>query len=168
MKYLKLYENFIEEFGQKELENLISSRKKLIDEKGIEWVAKKSRVCIILDDIIANRKFLESQTALKLFALLRHYLCSIVIAVQSYTKLPRALRLNCNAIFCFPCLQSEIEVLIDEITPPGIKKRDFQKIISYCTEGQYDFIYINNHDKPENRIRKNMDEIIDLNKYKSK
>jgi hypothetical protein len=161
-------ENFVEDFGKEELENLIESRKKLIEEKGIAWVAKNSRVCIILDDIIANRGFLESQTALKLFALLRHYLCSIVIAVQSYTKLPRALRLNCNAVFVFPTTQSEVEVLIDEITPSGLKKREFEKVLEYCTEGQYDFLYVNNHAKPGERIRKNMDETIDLSKYKHK
>lgn len=161
-------ENFVEDFGQEQLENLIDSRKKLIDEKGIEWVAKNSRVCIILDDVIANRGFLQSQTALKLFALLRHYLCSIIIAVQSYTKLPRALRLNCNAVFVFPCLQSEVDVLIDEVTPSGIKKRDFEKVINYATEGHHDFLYINNHAKKGEQIRKNMDEIIDLKEFQGK
>jgi hypothetical protein len=119
-----------------------------------------------MDDVIANRGFLESQTALKLFALLRHYLCSIIILVQSYTKLPRALRLNCNATFVFPSTQSEIEILLDEITPPKISKREFEKVIDYATDGQYDFLYINNHSKPGERIRKNLDEIIDLDKYK--
>ena len=40
-------ENCIEDFGKEELENLVEKRKNLIDEKGIEWVAKHSRVCII-------------------------------------------------------------------------------------------------------------------------
>jgi septin family protein len=53
-------ENFIEDFGPEQLNNLIDARKKLIDEKGIEWVGKHSRVCIILDDIIANRAFLDT------------------------------------------------------------------------------------------------------------
>ena len=160
-------ENFVKTFGKEELEKLIDVRKKLIDKKGIKWVAQNSRCLIIMDDVIANRGFLESQTALKLFALLRHFLCSIIILVQSYTKLPRALRLNCNATFVFPSTQSEVDVLIDEITPSGIKKRDFEKVIEYATEGQYDFLYINNHSKPGERIRKNLDEIIDINKYKS-
>ena len=87
---------------------------------------------------------------------------------QSYTKIPRALRLNVNATMIFPSTQSEIEVLLDEVTPSGIKKRSFEKIIDYATDGQYDFLYINNHAKPGERIRKNLDEIIDLNNYKEK
>lgn len=158
-------ENFIEDFGAEELQKLINARKKLIDDKGIEWVGKNSRCLIILDDIIANRNFLESNVALTLFALLRHYLCSIIVMMQSYNKLPRSLRLNCNGLFVFPASQSEIEVLLDEITPAGIKKRDFEKVITYCTDEPYSFLYINNHAEKGKNIRKNLDEIIDIKKY---
>ena len=159
-------ENFIKDFGKEELEKLIQKRKDLIDQKGIEWVAKKSRVCIILDDVVANRDFLQSQTALKLFCLLRHYLCSIFILVQSYTKLPRALRLNCNSTYIFPSSQSEVEILLDELTPPGMKKNEFSRVINYCTEGKFDFMAINNHAPRGQQIRKNLTEIIDLDSFK--
>lgn len=161
-------ENFIPDFGQKELEDLITKRKELIDEKGIQWVAKNARVCIILDDVISSRNFLESQVALKLFCLLRHYLCSIFILVQSYTKLPRALRLNCNSTYIFPASQSEVEVLLDEVTPSGMTKKEFSKVIEYCTDGNYNFISINNHAKRGEQIRKNLTEVIDLDKFKTK
>ena len=139
----------------------------MIEDKGIEWVSKNCRVLIILDDIIANTHFLNSPEALKMFALLRHYLCSVIVLTQSYKKIPRSLRLNVNATIIFPATQSEIEILLDEITPAGIKKRDFERLIADSTEGQYDFLYINNHAEPGKRIRKNIDEIIDLNKYKN-
>lgn len=160
-------ENFVRDFGKEQLEELIEARKALIDKKGIEWVGKNSRVLIILDDIIANRAFLESQTALTLFALLRHYLCSIFVLVQSYTKLPRALRLNCNAVMVFPALQSEVDVIKDECTPAGIKKKEFEQVIAKCCEDEHSFLYINRHAKPKERIRKNLDEIINLDDYKS-
>jgi hypothetical protein len=161
-------ENFVKDFGKEELEQLIESRKSLIDAKGIAWVSKNSRVLIILDDIIANRAFLESETALKLFSLLRHYLCSICVLVQSYTKLPRALRLNCNGVMVFPSLQSEVEVIKDECAPAGISKKEFEKVIDHCCEDQFSFLYINNHAKPGERVRKNLDEIIDLDDFKQK
>ena len=159
-------ENFIENFSPESLEQLIASRKQLIDDKGIEWVAKNSRVLVILDDVIANRAFLESQTALTLFALLRHYLCSVVVMMQSYTKLPRALRVNCNAVAVFPSTQSEVEVLLNEITPSGIKKRDFEKVIEYATNDPYSFLWINRHAKRGEQIRKNLDEVINLDDFK--
>ena len=161
-------ENIRNDFTQEDLDHIIQVRKDLIKEKGIEWVAKNSRMLIILDDIIASRSFLMSPASLKMFALLRHYLCSVIVLTQSYNKIPRALRLNCNAVFVFPASQSEVEVLIDEITPSGIKKRDFESVIDYATNEQYEFLYINNHAKPSERIRKNLTEVIDLDKFKTK
>ena len=167
-KVLKLpKENFIRDLNETQLDNIINLRKKQITKHGIEKVANSSRMLLILDDVIANRNFLESPGALKMFALLRHYLVSVIIMIQSYTKLPRALRLNCNAIMTFPSLSSETETLKDEITPSGLTKKEFGKVIEYCTSGKYDFLYINNHADPDKRIRKNLDEIIDLNKYKT-
>ena len=166
-KVLKLpEENFKNDFSAEDLNNLIESRKQLIDKKGIEWVVKNSRVLIILDDVIANRDFLNSPEALKMFALLRHYQVAIIVLMQSYNKLPRALRINSNATIVFPSTQSEVEVLLDEITPSGLTKKQFTKVIEYCTDGRYDFLYINNHAEPDKRIRKNFDEVIDIKKYK--
>ena len=159
-------ENFKNDFSSKDLEELIESRKALIDKKGIEWVVKNSRVLIILDDVIANRDFLNSPEALKMFALLRHYQVAVIVLMQSYNKLPRALRINANAVAIFPSSQSEIEVLLEEITPAGLKKREFEKVINHCTSGRYDFLYINTHADPGKRIRKNLDEIINLDDYK--
>ena len=159
-------ENFKNDFSSKDLEELIEARKALIDKKGIEWVVKNSRVLIILDDVIANRDFLNSPEALKMFALLRHYQVAVIVLMQSYNKLPRALRINANAVAIFPSSQSEIEVLLEEITPAGLKKREFEKVINHCTSGRYDFLYINSHADPGKRIRKNLDEIINLRDYK--
>jgi hypothetical protein len=161
-------ENIRNDFTQEDLENIIEVRKNLIKEKGIEYVGKNSRMLIILDDIIASTNFLMSPASLKMFALLRHYLCSVIVLTQSYNKIPRALRLNCNAVCVFPASQSEVEVLIDEITPSGIKKRDFENVIEYATSEPYQFLYINNHAKKGQQIRKNLTEVIDLNKFKTK
>lgn len=160
-------ENYVKELKPEFLRNLVANREKLIEEKGIEWVGKNARMLIIMDDVIANRDFLESPEALMMFSLLRHFLCCVIVMVQSYTKLPRALRVNANAVMVFPALQSEIDVLKDEITPAGITKKDFEKVIAYATEGRYDFLYLNNHADPDKRVRKNLDEIIDLDKFKS-
>ena len=159
-------ENFVEEFDGEMLDRIIEARKAKIKKKGIEWVAKNERMLIILDDVIANRAFLESPQALKMFALLRHYLVSVMILIQSYTKLPRALRLNCNAVSVFPALRSEIETLKEEICPNQLVKKEFENVLKYCMEGRYDFLYINRHAEPDKQLRKNLDEVVDLEKFK--
>jgi GTP-binding protein EngB required for normal cell division len=160
-------ENFIPDFTSETFENIIKARKDLIEEKGVEWVGKHSRCLLIMDDIIANREFLQGATALKLFSLLRHYLCSIYILIQSYRKLPRSLRLNCNATYIFPSSQSEVEILKDEVCPAGLTKKQFEKVIDYATSEPYNFLSINNHAKPKERFRRNLNEIIDLDKFKN-
>lgn len=153
-------ENFIKKFDGTMLQKIIDKRKEQIRQKGIAWVGKNSRMLIIMDDVIADREFLKSPEALKMFALLRHYLVSVFILLQKYNKLPPALRTNCNAICVFPSKQNEIECLIDEITPAGIAKRDFEKVIDYCTSEAYSFMYINYHAKREDQIKKNLTEVI--------
>jgi hypothetical protein len=159
-------ENFRNDFSEQDLEDLIESRKELIKKKGIEYVAKNCRVLIILDDVIANRDFLNSPQALKMFALLRHYLVSVIVLMQTYNKLPKALRNNANAIMIFPSNRSEVEVLMDELTPPNLSKKQFQKVIEDATDERYSFLYINNHADPDIRLRINLDEVIELIDYK--
>jgi len=166
-KALKLPpENYIKEFNTDILENILNNRKQLISDKGIDWVAKNNRVILIFDDMIAEKSFLNSPETLKMFTLLRHYLCSVVICSQSFKRIPRSIRLNANWLCIFPSLQSEVQIMLDEITPSGVSKKEFLKIITYCTDGRYDFLNINNHAPPGERIRKNLSEIIDVKKFK--
>jgi hypothetical protein len=168
-KALKLPpENFKTKFAPEDLNNLIESRKKLIEKKNIEWVVKNSRVLIILDDVIASPQFLESAEALTMFALLRHYQISVIVLMQTYNRLPKTLRNNCNALIVFPSNQSEVEVLLDEITPANMLKKEFKKVIDHCCSERYSFLYINNHAEPGKKIRRNLDEIIDLESFKDR
>lgn len=158
-------ENFIKDFTPEMLQDIITSRKQLIDKKGIEWVAKNSRVLIILDDVIANRRFLHSPEALIMFSLLRHYLCSVIILIQSYTKIPRALRIQANATIIFPSQRNEVEVIKDELTPPELTKKQFEKVVAHCCGERYSFFYVNQKADPGKRIRRNLDEVVDLQQF---
>ena len=159
-KILKLpAENFISKFDGEMLDKIIEARKKQIKEHGISWVAKNSRMLIIMDDCIADRQFLESPDALKMFALLRHYLVSVIVMIQSYKKLPKALRLNCNAVMVFPALRAEIEVIKDECCPAEYTKKEFEGVLQHCMSDKHSFFYINRHAEAGKRVRKNLDEI---------
>jgi hypothetical protein len=154
-------ENFISKFDGDMLDKIIECRKKLISDHGIPWVAKNSRMLIIMDDCIADRQFLESPDALKMFALLRHYLVSVIVMIQSYRKLPKALRLNCNAVAVFPALRAEIDVIKEECCPANYSKKEFEGVLQYCMSDKHSFFYINRHAESDKRIRKNLDEIIE-------
>ena len=84
----------------------------------------------------------------------RHFLISSIINTQSYTKIPRVIRLQANGIILFPSNNNEIKLLAENATPPGCKKRDFLKLVDYATEGAHDFLFINNFEPVETRFRK--------------
>lgn len=157
-------ENFIKKFDSSILEKILNNRKAQIKKDGVAKVGKTDRVLLIFDDCIAEKKFLESKENLMMFTLLRHYLCSVCILSQSFKKIPRSIRINANFTCIFPSLESEINVMLEEITPAGITKKEFREIINYCTEGRFDFMTINNHAEPKERIRKNLSEIISQGK----
>jgi len=159
-------ENFIKNFDPSILQTILNNRKEQIIKQGIETVAKTDRVILIFDDCIAEKKFLDSKENLMMFTLLRHYLCSVCILSQSLKKIPRSIRINSNFLCIFPSLESEIMIMIEELCPSNINKKQFRQIINYCTKGRYDFMTINNHAEPDKRIRHNLYEIIDIEKFK--
>jgi phytoene/squalene synthetase len=88
-----------------------------------------------------------------------------MVMIQSYNKLPRALRNNCNAICVFPALRSEIETIKDEVAPAEYTKKEFEKLLKYCMSEQHSFFYINRHAKPDQRLRRNLDEVLEHEKF---
>ena len=56
------------------------------------------------------------------------------------------------------------KLLIDEFTPPRMSGKEFEEVINYCTEGEFDFLHINMKVPMKERFRKNIDEILVLNK----
>jgi len=151
--------NVFNTFDPEMLNEFLEGRKAEIKKNGIEKTVKKSRVLLIFDDIIASNKFLKSKEALILFCLLRHYLCSVMILTQSYTKIPRALRLQANGTYIFPASRSEVEVLKDELCPPGMKKKEFEHVIADATGERYSFMHINNNAPKEKKLCRNMGEV---------
>ena len=47
-----------------------------------------------------------------------------------------------------------------------LNKKQFERVISDATTEKYNFLYINNHADPSKKLRKNLDEIINLDEYK--
>jgi len=149
-------ENIFNEFSPETLEQILAGRKMEIEQHGIKYVCQNSRVLIILDDIIASQEFLRSKVSLVLFAMLRHYLCSVMVLTQSYNKIPRPLRLQANGVYVFPASRSEINVVLDEITPADKTKKEFEQILIKATSEPHSFLHINNTAEKGKKVRKNM------------
>lgn len=155
VKCLKLpQKNIITKPTEEKLNEILNSQKHLIKTKGIKWVGENSKILLIFDDIVSDRRFLESPSMLKLAAMGRHFLVSSVINTQSYTKIPRAVRLQANSIIMFPSNQTEVERLVDDWTPPHKSKKEFRSLVAHATSGKHDFIFIHAASEVKDRFRK--------------
>jgi septin family protein len=153
--HLKLKdESLITKPTEAKLDEILTKQERLIKNHGIEKVGKKNKVLIIFDDIISNQHFLKSAAMLRLATMGRHYLISSIINTQSYTKVPRAIRLQANALILFPSSNNEVKLLVEDATPPHCSKQNFMKLVEFATEGKHDFLFVNNFDPVETRFRK--------------
>ena len=134
-----------------------------VKQKGIDK-AKKRLICF--EDIISHKKFMNSTEFLKAYVMGRHFGISSMVCSQSYTKVPRACRLNCTQICFFPSSQSEMERMNEEYCPPRMSKREFYDLMHHATtpdeQDEYPFLYIDHPAKPQDRFRKTFGRRINL------
>ncbi len=128
---------------------------------------KAPQIALIYDDVISDPKFMRTDEFIKSFIASRHYNLTTFVCSQSWTSVPRRCRLQCTNIFFFAAPQSEIELLSQEYTPPGFNKKQFFALVEYATEEPYSFLYINKSAPMEERFRKNLDTIIDLQEFQA-
>ena len=143
------------------LEHIIKIQNQLIKKKGLD---KAPKILIIFDDIISQKRFMNSEFFTKMYIQNRHLGISTWVCTQSFNKIPRVCRMQANNLFVFAGSGSEMEILAQEFTPPHTKKKDFENLIKHATKERYNFLHINMREPPETRYRKNLDVILNINK----
>lgn len=162
-KILKLKDEFIHDKAEKlisDLRVLLSKQKSDVDKRG---VLKVKKLCLVFDDVSANRKMLNSSEYMKAYVQNRHYAISTIAMVHKYHIQRRICRLNSNHLFIFPATENEIQKIMSETQPAGISKREYHDIIEYCFTPQgndHPFMWLNFKVSPDIRIRRNLTEII--------
>ena len=149
--------NIFLDLNPKDLEKILEKQRKVIEARGIQ---KAKRVLLIFEDCQSNYHFVKSKPFLKSFIANRHYGVSTFLCGQSWTKTPRACRLQAFGVFYFRASGSENEKLAEEFCPPGMSKRQFISMIEWATKEKHSFLFINNKVPHEQRYRKKLTEII--------
>lgn len=153
-------DNIIAHVTDESIELFLQKRAEEIKKHGIKWVCENNRVLLLMDDVVGDQKFIQSNLCSTLFSTLRHYLCSITVVIQSLMLASRSVRIQASQIFLFQCTNSERQRIIDELSQRATKKQ-FGKMLDYATNAPYDFLNINNHAPPSDRLRRNFDEVLD-------
>lgn len=143
------------------LEEIMNSQRDEIIEKG----AHKAPVyALIYDDVVGDKDLMKDPNFIKTFIACRHYNLTTMLCSQSYTAVPRKARLQAMNIFYFKGSNSEAELLTEEYSPPGLKKKEMLALIDFATTDEFSFLHINKRVPFEQRYRKNLDEIINYNR----
>ena len=146
-----------------ELKKIIERQKKAVERKGID---KAKKVCLIFEDLTANRKLMNSPDFIKAFVQNRHLSCSTIACCHKFNALVRTARMNANHHWLFPCSESEVSRIVDEHQPPELKKSEFVSLIQYAFEPSEDqsrpFLWINLKVPTQTRFRKSLEELLHL------
>lgn len=140
-----------------DLSDILEEQRAKIEADGIE---KAKKMLIIFEDVQGNARFMRSKPFLKSFIANRHYGISTWLCGQSWTRTPKACRLQANNIFYFAGSGSENELMAREYCPPGMKKKDFMEMLLQGTRDRYNFVHINSRVPHAERYRRNLDTII--------
>ena len=141
------------------LEHILKVQKGLIEKNGL---LKAPKICLIFDDCQSAEKFLRSENFTKIFIAGRHYNISVICCGQSWTKFNRVTRLQASNIMLYPSSGSEVELLADEYTPVNSNKSQFRDLIKHATKEPYSFLHINNQTKLNERYRKCLDTVLNI------
>lgn len=146
------------------LKKILDKQKRTVESKGID---KAPKMCLIFEDLTANKKLMNSPDFLKAFVQNRHLSMSVFACCHKFNALIRTARLNSNNHFVFPCSESEMARIVDEHQPPELGRRDFEELIRYAftpdEENQRPFLWIATKEPTRVRFRRSLDQILQLN-----
>lgn len=136
-------ENIREDPKPSDIQKILADKKNLIQNEHDGHVQYAPKDLIIMDDIISKQRFLKSDQILQIFAALRHYGTSVFVCSQSFTKIPRACRMQASLIVYFQGTTSELDIICDEYDPQGTNRKKFRAMIAQATNKKHSFLMIN-------------------------
>jgi len=126
----------------------------------LDKLDKEEQTLIVLDDLVLekNQKALEEY-----FIRARKLNCSLIYISQSYFAVPRMIRQNLTYLVIkrLNTLKDLFRILNEYSL--GVDKKELKEIYDAATkENKQDFLLVDLEESPENRFRKNFNEIFDI------
>jgi len=142
------------------LEVILDSQQQKID--NAEGADKVAQFCIIFDDVIGNKQFMNSRDFTRCFYQVRHVNCTTFICTQHFHRVPNICRLQANFVFFFQGSAYEVNTVVEDYAPPLYSKKVFEELVNEATKEKHSFLTINMKVGWDLRLRRNLDEFIHL------
>lgn len=142
---------------------LQSAQKRLLEDAKANEVPQ---IAVIFDDVIGDKKLMNSTEFTKMFYQVRHLNCSTFLCAQHFKRVPLVCRNQANFIFFFAGSRREVEIIAEEYCPPGWRDKEFSQLVDWATRENYSFFTINMKIEPSLRFRKKLSMILPMNALK--
>lgn len=146
-----------------DIQRVIDTQTKGIERDGL---LKSPKVLIILEDLVADKKLMNSTPMRELFIHPRQMNISVFVLSQYLRYVPAGLRAQAMNLFLFEGDRRSTEIICDEFCPAMLKHGDFMKLIEQAQEKRegdsHSFLHINKCVGVSERYRRNLDKIISL------
>ena len=143
---------------QANVAKIIRAQEELLEEAGGD-ILKTPKLLIICDDLMSNKRLLNSKPFSDLSIKNRHLNSSIWYLSQYINLVPKSIREQATNTFIFQCTAQCQKVLMEQFREPGVSKDDFESMLEHATQiedsGKRNFLHINKAHK--HKFRKNLD-----------
>jgi hypothetical protein len=167
-KYLKVYQRLIraknmETFLRKlEPEELALLQEHDFHPPDTKWKYGMPQTLLIFDDLVGNRSVYNNPSVVKFCLQHRHYLTSMIFAVQVWKNaVPRGVRNNLSLMILFTNKSIPIRKEVAEELSAYITAERFMELWDFACREPHDFFMVN-FDDPKHRFRRNFNEIIKI------
>jgi len=149
-----------------DVQSIIDHQKKLMaDAEGD--IMKVPKILCIFDDVINDKRLINSSPFMELFIKGRHINSSTFLLCQYLNLCPKSCRLQASYLFVFKSNRAEMEVLQQQFCPPDMTKQDFYDMVMMATndegEKKNNFLVIVKRAPLDKRFRQNLNHYIGFN-----
>lgn len=157
--------NFIVDYTDDRLKQIVEEQNEMIEFLKSHDQPKymANRILVLFDDLVGSDLFGGgSKNYFTGFNTRhRHYSFSMFMISQAFKAIPDKIRtqLTCLTMFRIGS-EKEVEKIYEEF-PMGLKRKDWDAVYYYCTEGKHDFMFIDFQKPRGEQMMKNFDTFIE-------
>lgn len=142
------------------IEEIFNQQHEHVQQIGID---KSDRILFVFDDVLSEKN-LNSSIMKKLFYQSRHANLSLIIASQTYSQIPKPIRLQLSNLIIFLPSKSMLKNIAEDNENIFCDCKMLEKIIMDSCSKRYGFLHINKQSDAEDWYRSGWDEIYNLKK----
>lgn len=120
---------------------------------------KRENHLVVFDDLVLSKDLSGVE---QYYIRARKLNCSVIFISQSYFRIPKIIRNNCNYMALLKLSGNrEVNIILSEFGL-GVSKEELLALYEYATNEKFQCLFIDLENSKENRFRKGVDEVLNV------